>query len=104
MNVFSEIWAGQIQQFIVALHALLQVFKARPPVKGFAQFQELNLRAHGAVKEDNALGQQIHQTPASGVRLRTQWSGQSGLQAMVPIINAQPNDFFARVNDIEFSL
>ena len=64
VNVFDDLGPGQHQQVVATLEIVRPVLEPLAAERGFIQPVLLDHRAHGAVENDDALGEQL----AQGVR------------------------------------
>ena len=67
MDLAQHIGPRQLQHLVVALEILPMACEARAAVVGLAQFVALDHRAHCAVDDEDALGQQGGQRRAAAV-------------------------------------
>ena len=67
MDVADHLRLSQAEQLVVAFDVLVKVFEALAPVLGLRQPEALDHGAHGAVKDEQALAQQLGQGLGAGI-------------------------------------
>jgi len=71
VDVLDDLWLGQHEEIVVALHVARPIGEAGPAIVGFLELVTLDHGAHGAVDDEDALGGGLFESGVAGKAFHT---------------------------------